>query len=70
MSKGAWRVRPSVVRGIIGALKATGVQIGRIELTPDDRVIITPKDATSAASIEVESTDGRPNSFDEVLGRG
>ena len=56
MSKGPWHgVRPSYGRTIRGVTSA-GLQVGRIEVAPDGRVVITPKDATT---IEAHPTDNR-----------
>jgi hypothetical protein len=44
MSKGPWHgVRPSVLRRTIHGVTSAGLQVGRIEVAPDGRVVITPK---------------------------
>jgi hypothetical protein len=68
MSKGPWRHRPTVARRFIHIVQSAGLQIERIEFRPDGTFAIMPKVATT---IEARPTEnGRPNSFDEVLGRG
>jgi hypothetical protein len=36
-------VRPSVLRRTIHGVTSAGLQVGRIEVAPDGRVVITPK---------------------------
>ena len=57
MSKGPLHgVRPSVLRRTIRGVTSAGLQVGRIEVAPDGRVVIMPKDATT---IEAHPTDNR-----------
>lgn len=54
MSKNRWGHRPTVVRRFIHILLSAGLQIERIEFTPDGTLRIMPKDATT---IEAHPTD-------------
>ena len=56
MSKGPWRHRPTVARRFIHIVQSAGLHIERIEFTPDGRLVIMPKDATT---IEAHPTDNR-----------
>jgi hypothetical protein len=46
MSKRAWAWRPTVVRRLINVVQSSGLQVGRIEMSPDGRLVVIPKDAT------------------------
>lgn len=46
MSKNRWGHRPTVVRRFIHILLSAGLQIERIEVTPDGTLRIMPKPAT------------------------
>jgi hypothetical protein len=56
MSKGPWRVRPSVMRRTIHGMQSAGLQVERIEVAPDGRLIIVPREA---ATIETRPTDNQ-----------
>jgi hypothetical protein len=56
MSKGNWRIRPTLVRRAIEAVKSAGLQIGGVEIAPDGRLVITPKPETV---IDAQPTDTR-----------
>jgi hypothetical protein len=64
MSHGPQRFRESEARRLIKAAHSAGVEIGRIEASPDGRVAIIPKGA------ETPADNVPPNEWDEVLGHG
>ena len=47
MSKSPWGWRPTVVRRLINVVQAAGLQVERIEMAPDGRLIVVPRDATT-----------------------
>jgi hypothetical protein len=57
MSKGPWQVRPSVLRRTINGMKSAGLQIERMEVTPDGRLVITPKPETVIDAQPTDNTD-------------
>ena len=56
MSKGPWQMRPSVMRRAIHGMKSAGLQVERVEVPPDGRLVITPKPETV---IDAQPTDIR-----------
>jgi len=56
MSKGPCQMRPSVMRRAIHGITSAGLQVGRIEVAPDGRLIITPKSETV---IDAQPTENR-----------
>ncbi len=56
MSKGRWNIRPTVVRRTIEIMKSAGLQVERLEVAPDGRLIITPRPETI---IDAQPTDNR-----------
>jgi hypothetical protein len=56
MSKSPWGWRPTVVRRLINVVQAAGLQVERIEMAPDGRLIVVPRDATT---IDAQPTDTR-----------
>jgi hypothetical protein len=46
MSRSPWKVRPTVVRRMLHIMHAEGVGVERIEVAPDGRLVIFPRDAT------------------------
>ena len=57
MSKGPWKVRPTVVRRLLHIIQTAGLAVDRIEYAPDGRLVIVPRDATNASTIEAHPTD-------------
>jgi hypothetical protein len=59
MSKGPWKnsLRPTVVRRLLNIIQSSGLAVDRIEYAPDGRLVIVPRDATSASTIEARPTD-------------
>jgi hypothetical protein len=60
MSHGPHRFRESEARRLIKAAHSAGVEIGRLEVSPDGRLAIIPKGAETPAENEP------PNEWDEV----
>jgi len=56
MSKNPWGWRPAVVRRLINVVQAAGLQVERIEMAPDGRLIVVPRDAVT---IEAQPADKR-----------
>jgi hypothetical protein len=56
MSKSPWGWRPTVVRRLINVVQAAGLQVERIEMAPDGRLIVVPRDATT---IDAQPTENR-----------
>ena len=52
MSKSPWGWRPTVVRRLINVVQAAGLQVERIEMAPDGRLIVVP-----STTIDAQPTD-------------
>jgi hypothetical protein len=57
MSRSPWKIRPTVARRMINIVQAAALAVDRVELTPDGRFVVVPRDATNASTIEARPTD-------------
>jgi hypothetical protein len=65
MSQGPSTFRLTDVKRAVQACRNAGLTIGRVEVDREGKIVIVPGNAEPVAS-----DDGRPNSFDKVLGAG
>jgi hypothetical protein len=49
MSRSPWKIRPTVARRMINIVQAAGLAVDRVELTPDGRFVVVPRDASTEA---------------------
>jgi hypothetical protein len=56
MSRGPWSVKPSVMRRTIHGVHSAGLQVERIEVAPDGKLVIVPREAST---IEARPTDNK-----------